>query len=64
MQSAAQYRAYAQECRRLSKTLKPENRETLLKIADAWDKCANEIESARGSGAGVDGDGVDKGAER
>jgi phytoene/squalene synthetase len=59
MQSAAQYRAYAQECRRLAKTLKPESRETLLKIADAWDKCADEIESARSFS-----DGVDKGAER
>ncbi len=53
MQSAAQYRVYAQECRRLAKTLKPENRETLLKIADAWDKCADETESVRSVG-GVD----------
>jgi hypothetical protein len=59
MQSAAQYRAYAQECRRLAKTLKPENRETLLKIADAWDKCADEIESVRSFS-----DGKDKGVER
>jgi hypothetical protein len=52
MQSAAQYRIYAQECRRLAKTLKPENRDTLLKIADAWDKCAEEIEAVRrGEGA-------------
>ena len=50
MQSAARYRAYAQECRRLAKTLKPENRETLLKIADAWDTCAGEIESMRNPG--------------
>ena len=58
MQSAAQYRAYAQECRRLSKTLKPENRETLLKIADAWDKCADEIESRSVSVSdGVERDG-------
>jgi hypothetical protein len=54
MQSAAQYRAYAQECRRLAKTLKPENRATLLKIADAWDTCADEIESVRSVGDGVD----------
>ncbi len=54
MQSAAQYRAYAQECRRLAKTLKPENRETLLKIADAWDKCADEIKSVRSVGDDVD----------
>ncbi len=59
MQSAAQYRAYAQECRRLARTLKPQNRETLLKIADAWDNCADEIESARSFS-----DGVDKGADR
>lgn len=56
MQSAAQYRTYAQECRRLAKTLKPENRDTLLKIADAWDKCAEDIEAARS----IDGDGPDK----
>jgi len=54
MQSAAQYRAYAQECRRLAKTLRSENRDTLLKIADAWDKCADGIESVRGAGDGVD----------
>jgi hypothetical protein len=59
MQSAAQYRAYAQECRRLARTLKPQNRETLLKIADAWDNCADEIESASSLS-----DGVDKGADR
>lgn len=47
MQSAAQYRIYAQECRRLAKTLKPENRDKLLKIADAWDQCATDIEAAR-----------------
>jgi hypothetical protein len=57
MQSAAQYRVYAQECRRLAKTLKPESRETLLKIADAWDKCADEIESARSFSDGVERDG-------
>jgi hypothetical protein len=43
MQSAAQYRTYADECRRLAQKLKPEHRDTLTKIADAWDRCADEI---------------------
>jgi hypothetical protein len=30
----------------LATSLKPESRDTLLKIADAWDKCAEEIEAA------------------
>jgi hypothetical protein len=46
MQSAAQYRVYAEECRKLAKTLKPENRETLLKIAEAWERCAADMEAA------------------
>lgn len=44
MQDAAQYRIYAQECRKLARTLKAEHRDTLLRIADAWEKCANDIE--------------------
>jgi len=57
MQSATQYRTYAEECRKLAKTLKADNRDTLLKIADAWDKCADEIEAARNnSGDGADND--------
>ena len=51
MQSAAQYRTYADECRRLAQKLKPEHRDTLIKIADAWDKCADEIAQKSGDGA-------------
>ena len=56
MQSAAQYRIYAQECRKLAQKLKPEHRDTLMKIADAWDKCADELEAVRQRRDGTDGD--------
>jgi hypothetical protein len=56
MQSAAQYRTYADECRKLAQKLKPEHRGTLIKIADAWDKCANDVEAANNSGDGADHD--------
>jgi hypothetical protein len=54
LQSAAQYRTYAQECRKLAEKLKPEHRETLMKIADAWDKCADEVDAARQRRGGLD----------
>jgi len=53
MQSAAQYRTYAQESRKLAQKLKPEHRDTLIVIAEAWDKCADEVEAARPSGDGA-----------
>jgi hypothetical protein len=56
MQSATQYRNYADECRKLAQKLKPEHRDTLLKIAEAWDKCADDAETARRSGDGADND--------
>lgn len=51
MQSATQYRNYADECRKLAEKLKPEHRVTLTKIAEAWDKCADEIERKHHDGA-------------
>jgi hypothetical protein len=57
MQSAAQYRTYAQECRKLAQKLKPEHRDALIKIADAWDKCADDVEAARSRGDGASRDG-------
>jgi hypothetical protein len=57
MQSAAQYRTYAQECRKLAQKLKPEHRDTLTKIADAWNKCADDAEASQRSGADADRDG-------
>lgn len=55
MQDAAQYRIYAEECKKLAKTLKAEHYETLMRIADAWEKCADEID-----GKGIDGKGRGK----
>jgi hypothetical protein len=49
MQDPAKLRQYAEECRRLAKTLKPEHKEALLKIAAAWDECADEAERAKQS---------------
>jgi hypothetical protein len=54
MQSATQYRICAEECRKLAQRLKPEHRDVLLEIADAWDKCAAEFGSAPGRGDGTD----------
>ena len=44
MQNAAQYREYAEQCRQLAKSMRGANKQTLLGIAEAWDKCACEIE--------------------
>jgi hypothetical protein len=44
MQDAAQFRKYAEECRRLAHTLPPAQRQTLLEIAEAWIERADEAE--------------------
>lgn len=44
MTKAAQYRVFAQECKDLAKKMSGQNREKLLKIAEAWEKVADEIE--------------------
>lgn len=44
MIKAAQYRVFAQECKDLAKTMSGQNRAKLLKIAEAWEKVAAEIE--------------------
>ncbi len=53
MQNPAQYRKYAEECERLAREGPPENKATLLDIATAWRKCAEEAErqeKAKGPG--------------
>jgi hypothetical protein len=45
MTRAAQYRAYAHECRELAKRMNGENKEALLKIADAWENVARQTEA-------------------
>lgn len=44
MNSARQYRQNAVDCRRIAETMKGEDRQTLLKIAEAWEKQAQEAE--------------------
>jgi hypothetical protein len=42
MKDVMKFREYAEDCRRLAKSMKPEHKATLLEIADAWDQCADE----------------------
>jgi hypothetical protein len=46
MRDPAKFRTYAAECRRLADTMPAEHRGTLIKMADAWMKCAHEAERA------------------
>ena len=48
MKDFMKYREYAEDCRRLSKNMKPEHKATLREIADAWDQCADEAEREAG----------------
>jgi hypothetical protein len=43
MQNPATFRAYAEECRRLAKTM-PEHKDTLMQMADAWIVCADRAQ--------------------
>jgi hypothetical protein len=40
MQDAQKYREYALECRRLAEKLPWQDKEAILKIAEAWDRQA------------------------
>jgi hypothetical protein len=44
MEDATKFRRYAEDCRRLAKSMKPEHKATLLEVAEAWDRCAAEAE--------------------
>ncbi len=46
MRNADRYRHYAEECRRLAKTMSKENGRRLLEIADAWLALAKEDEKS------------------
>jgi hypothetical protein len=47
MDDPATYRRYAEECRRLAKTMPEENRRALLKIAEAWIALAQVAEGKK-----------------
>jgi len=44
MQDPATYRRYAEECRRMATTAPEEHRRSLLEIADAWIRVAQDVE--------------------
>jgi hypothetical protein len=44
MDDPAIYRKYADECKRLAKTMSPADRKVMLDIAEAWLLCAKEAE--------------------
>ena len=44
------YRQYAEECRRLARSMPEEHRPALMKIAEAWIQLADESERQPGSG--------------
>ena len=48
MKDHMKFRGYAEDCRRLSKNMKPEHKATLREIAYAWDQCADEAKRETG----------------
>ena len=48
MKDVIKFREYAEDCRRLAKSMKPEHKSTLLEIADAWERVAKEAEREAG----------------
>ena len=44
MKESIKFRGYAEECRRLSKIMRPEHKATLLEIADVWERVAEEVQ--------------------
>jgi hypothetical protein len=44
MQDPVKFRAYADECMKLAQTASGKNRAALLRIAEAWIACAEEVE--------------------
>jgi len=55
METAAQYRKYAEECERIARQSPLANRAALLDIAKAWTALADEIERGRKAADGADG---------
>jgi hypothetical protein len=49
MKDVVKFREYADDCRRLAKSMEPEHKTTLLEIADAWERVAEEREREAGT---------------
>jgi hypothetical protein len=56
MPSSAEYRNYAEECRRLARQM-PEHRDALLKMALAWTQSAEDAEAEEKKNPPTDGQG-------
>jgi hypothetical protein len=48
MKDVIKFKEYAEDCRRLAKSMEPEHKTRLLEIADAWDRLAEEAEREGG----------------
>jgi hypothetical protein len=48
MKDVITFREYADDCRRLAKSMAPEHKAALLEIADAWERVAEEVEREGG----------------
>jgi hypothetical protein len=51
MKDVIKFREYAEDCRRLAKSMRPEHKATLLEIADAWERVEDERERQGGKEA-------------
>jgi hypothetical protein len=57
MQTAGDYRKYAEECERIARGESPDNRRILLNIARAWRERADDVENKiKEQPSSVDGD--------
>jgi hypothetical protein len=45
MRDSTKFRKYADECRRLARTM-PEHKQTLLEMAEVWMTCAKQAEKS------------------
>ena len=58
MQTAKTYREYAADCRRIAATMKDKDKATLLKMAEAWEGRADEVERRGAKQKDGGGDGL------
>jgi hypothetical protein len=56
MKEPKTYREYAADCIRIAKGMSPNDREALLKMAEAWEERAREAERANNGRASKEGD--------
>ena len=49
LSDAQKFREYARDCRRIAESMKGEDKETLLNLAQAWEERARAIEAKKKS---------------